>query len=83
MMDKVVTDNRQLFEIFNNSNAKHQFDLMGWSIRQIIWINCIYIHETRKVEIDTNEINNNIAKLLLNLRSLEYKSTTTDPFNVE
>jgi hypothetical protein len=83
MMDKVVTDNRQLFEVFNNSNAKHQFDLLANSIRQIIWINCSLIHTTEIVEIDTSEINNNIAKLLQNLRSLEYESIPTDPFNVE
>jgi hypothetical protein len=83
MMKKVVTDNRYLFEVFDYSNGKHQFDLMADSIRQIIPINCNLIRTNRKVEINTNEINNNIAKLLQNLRSLGDKLTTTDSFNVE
>jgi hypothetical protein len=78
MMDKVVTDNRQLFEVFNNANGIRQFDLMAYSIRQIMIINCSQFHSRQKVEIDTNEINNNIAKLLQNLLWLSYKSTTTD-----
>jgi hypothetical protein len=60
IMDKVVTDNRQLFAVFNNSNGRDQK------------------HTIRKVEIDTTEINNNIAELLLNLRSLGDKLVTTD-----
>jgi hypothetical protein len=74
MMDKVVTDNRQLFEVFNSSNANHQFDLLAKSIRQIIWINSTQIHSRRKVEIDTNEIDSNIAKLQQNLQLLNNRS---------
>jgi hypothetical protein len=77
MMDKVVTDNRQLFEVFNNSNNIVQFDLMAFSIQQITWINCAQIHTNLKVEIDTNEINDNIAKLLQNLELLANRQQLT------
>jgi hypothetical protein len=70
MMKNVVTDNQYLFAVFDYLNGKHQFDLMAWSIRQIIWINCNVIQSGQTVEIDTTEINNNIAKLLQNLQLL-------------
>jgi hypothetical protein len=94
MMDKVVTDNRQLFEVFKNSNGIHQFNLIAYSILKIITITCSQIYITGKVEINTNEIDNNITKLLQNLNCsvvyntsakvlqslqlIDYKSTTTD-----
>jgi hypothetical protein len=74
MMDKVVTDNWQLFAVFNNSNNMDQFDLMAWSIQKFIWINSTQIHSRRKVEIDTNEIDSNIAKLQQNLQLLNNRS---------
>jgi hypothetical protein len=70
MMEKVVNDNWPLFELFKNSNAKHQFDLTASSIGRIITINCSRIYRRQKLEIDKNEIDHLISKLLQSLQLL-------------